>query len=96
MHTIKFRNERLTVEKAQYNNGKIALQLIDEEGFPYMKATVNLPIQANKLEDDETFIKNYAENEGILGALVEQGIVEETGTTIDTGFTHVHVVRVLI
>lgn len=56
------------------NNNRTAITLYEEEtGEPFMHATVNLPADLN---DDEVFIKNYSENEGIAEALTEAGIIK--------------------
>lgn len=85
----------LTVRKKFYKNGRIALFLTDEDNFPYMTATVNLPNQELD-EEDLTFIKNWAENEGILEALIEAKVVEDMETQTQTGFVWADLVRVLI
>lgn len=95
MTTVHFNGEILTVNKKSYNNGRIALQLTDEEGLPYMKATINMPT-VDLSADDHTIIKNYAENEGILEALIIEGIVEPTGKRIQSGFVQADIVKVLI
>lgn len=54
----------------------MALSLVDEEG-PVATATVNLP--AVKLGPNQVAIKDYAENEGMLDALVAAGEVKSIG-----------------
>lgn len=50
-------------------------------------ATVNLPdVTADRYE---VFIKDYSENEGMLKALVEAGVVAATGRTIRAGFAEI-------
>ena len=44
MTPIRFRDWNCLVVKRQYDNGRVALQLVDaEDGSPIAKATVNLP-----------------------------------------------------
>ena len=94
MNTIQFHNQSLSVDLSQrYRNNRIAIELFDSDGEPYMVASVNLP--QYPCPDEHTFIKDWSENEGILDALVSQGIVELTGTTVETGFVHAHLVKVL-
>lgn len=87
------------------NNGAPAIRLVGDEteqnghldvfpGDAIATATVCLP--EIKLAENETLIKDYSENEGILKVLVDNGIVKPTGIEIDTGFTKVHVVEVLV
>ncbi|WP_321416774.1 hypothetical protein [uncultured Methanomethylovorans sp.] len=61
-------------EKLKYNNGRIAIQLIDDcDGAPVATATINIP--AESLAKDEAIIKDYAENEGMVQALMDAGII---------------------
>jgi predicted GNAT family acetyltransferase len=94
MKSIYFAGENLTINKKTYPNGRICLTLTDEQGFPYMTATVNLPDQSCK--PDETFIKDWSENEGILHALVQNDIVLDTGKQVSTGYVYANLVKVLI
>lgn len=86
----------LEVERAMYANGQNAI-LLYEEGQPYMTATVkvNVPGEAYYPIDEETdvVIKNYSENQGILEALVEGGIIEEPHATIGMNFVTLYVCK---
>lgn len=93
MKTLKFKGETLIIEKSRYDNGRIAIRITDDEGFPYMMATVNVP--RVDLPKNHTFIKNYSENSGILAALEKQGFVKATGKVIRLNFVVVHEVEVL-
>lgn len=66
--------------------GVVALQLVNkEDGTTFRVASVNLPGHVVQLDNDrQTFIKNYSENEGILDALVEAGIVADTGKRVSS------------
>ena len=46
-------------------------------------ATVNVPDV--RLEADEVLIKNFAENEGMVDALVAAGILVDTGEKVESG-----------
>ena len=81
------------VQWGRYPNGRVALQLVDEEG-PVATATVNVP--EAELAADEVCIKDYAENAGVLDLLVLMGVVEPTGRRIPTGFVDVPVARLLV
>jgi hypothetical protein len=80
------------VQWRRYPNGRVALQLVDEEG-PMAVATVNVP-EAD-LGPDEVCIKDYAENAGVLDLLVLMGVVEPTGRHIPIGFVDVPVARLV-
>ena len=41
-------------------------------------------------------IKDYAENEGILAALVNAGIIEDTGKTVPVGHAQARLCRLLV
>jgi hypothetical protein len=56
-----------------------------EDGFPVATATINTK---EKLPSKRHIvIKNYSENEGILEALEEAGIVKKTGDFVAAGFS---------
>ena len=75
-------------------NGRIAIQLIHAEtGELVSVATVNLPHVA--LRHDEVLIKDYSENEGMLEALVNAGVVEDTGKRVASGYVEIPVCRLL-
>lgn len=57
-------------------------------------ATINMPDV--ELKDDEVIIKDYAENEGMLDALVEAGIVEKHHDWVNSGFISAPVCKLLI
>jgi hypothetical protein len=57
-----------------YGNGRVGLRLV-EDGSPVATATVNTAI---RIEPDEIIVKDYAENEGMLDALVQAGVVERS------------------
>jgi hypothetical protein len=88
MTRVRFLNTDCTIQKRQYGNGRVALSLIDEEG-PVATATVNLPTAT--LDRNQVLIKSYAENEGLLEALVAAGVVKATGETIRSGFVELPV-----
>jgi hypothetical protein len=76
--------EELIMELHHFNNGRIALLLVDDYGEPYTKININIPEMP--LDDDEIVVKNYGENKGILEQLIAQGIVTDTGKRVQTGY----------
>jgi hypothetical protein len=71
---VQFGEWNCIAEKLKYNNGRIAIQLIDDcDGAPVATATINVP--AEQLAEDEAIIKDYAENEGMVQALMDAGII---------------------
>jgi len=85
MKQITFRKKKLTLGFDRYYNERLCITLIDANtGEEYLRATVNIPDV--ELGKDELIIKDYSENEGILKALVDAGVIEETGKYVQTGF----------
>ena len=70
---------------AEYSNGRPAILLKDaEDGSPIATATINLP--EVPLRENQVIIKDYSENEGVLQALVDAGVVTDTGIKMQVGF----------
>jgi hypothetical protein len=94
MKPIRFQEWDCDIELGRYNNGRPALILNDaHDGEQVAVATVNL--QNEPVGDNEVFIKNYSENEGILEALVSAGVVKATGGKMDSNFVEIHRVELL-
>jgi hypothetical protein len=91
MKTIKFLQWNCKLEFAKYNNGRTAIQLteVDTEE-PIATATVNIPSES--LSEGEVIIKDYSENEGMLKALMEAGIVSSPLRYVKSGFVECPVV----
>lgn len=71
---VTFLKTKCIVKKEKYtSNGRICLDLYSKaDGDLFACATTNLFLP---LKDDEVFIKNYSENEGIREALQLGGII---------------------
>ena len=87
-NVVKFLGEVLTPVIGRYANGQTSIQLVDEDGMPFMTASVAHDIN---ISDDEVIIKNYSENEGILDALIEEGIIHPPYTEIPVNFVTLYV-----
>lgn len=85
---VKFLGEELTPVMNRYANGQNAIQLVDSDGMPFMTASVAHDIN---IADDEVIIKNYSENQGILEALIEAGIIEKPFAEIPVNFVTLYV-----
>lgn len=94
MKKVMFNGEMLSVEFGSYASGNTLIQLLDAEGMPYARATINIPTE--ELGDKEVFIKDYSENAGMLSALLEAGIVADTGRKVRTGYVEVPVCKILV
>ena len=80
----------------RHAGGARAIYLVDAaDGEPVATATVNVEGVSEVLPETEVLIKNYSENEGMLNALVEARLVEDTGRRVPTGYVTVPVVRLL-
>ena len=75
--TVNFLGFKCMVVKQNYqSNNKIALELIDiKNSEPVLTATVN--IEGVNLKEDEVLIKNYSENFGIRGVLMDNKIISK-------------------
>jgi hypothetical protein len=81
---IKFKNWVCKTNIAYYSNKRLAIVLTSaEDGSPIAKATVNIPEVS--LKKDEIIVKDYSENEGMLKALTDAGIVTEVVRHATTG-----------
>ncbi len=73
----------------------MALFLIDaNDGEPVATCTVNMPDLA--LAENEICIKDYSENDGMLDFLVKEGIVEDTGKMVSSGYVQIPICRLLL
>lgn len=70
------------------DNGNIAIVLMLPDGERLATATVNVGVPG-------VFIKDYAENEGMLEQLVAKGLVQEIGAYVQSGFVSVPEVKLL-
>lgn len=86
MHTMKLKTywmeeTEVTFKVGKYIDGSIAWQLYDANtGEPLMRATVCLVEKGHTPAKGNVFIKDYAENEGLLPALIDGGVVRVVGT----------------
>lgn len=95
MADIKFKKWDCRLEKGVYNNGRIALELVNvKNDEPVLVATVNVP--EVDIEKDEVVIKNYSENEGILEVMVKAKIISEPIRFITTGHTSSPICKLLL
>lgn len=99
MKTYKFTSSsgdsyQVYPQKGEYTNSQTALELIDNlDGSPVLTASISVPEIA--LGKNELIIKDYSENEGVLGFLVENNIVRLLGRHIETGLITAEIVELL-
>lgn len=70
---VKFQKYNCFIVLGEYNNKNLSIQLFDEEG-PVATATINL---YDLLPKNMAYIKDYSENQGMLSALKNAGIVKD-------------------
>ena len=82
-----------TLEWTKYSNDCPAL-IIHHKGEMLLKASVNMPTFEIPLS--HICIKDWSENEGVLEALIKNGIVAGPDYYIPSGFVYVPVCKILI
>lgn len=71
---VKFRQWDCITKIGWYGNGNLAIQLFDvEDGSPVAIATTNT---GKVLPDNQVAIKDWTENQGMLEALEEAGVID--------------------
>jgi len=89
---VKFSNYLCNVVFAEYQNGGTAIRLIDAvDGMPVATASVWIG-GPSRLDADEIAIKDYSENEGMLQALIDGGIINPPHRLLD-GFPIVRLIQ---
>ena len=92
--TMKFKQWKCWVELGRYHDGSPAISLYDEAtGEPVARCTCCLH---ERPDPGYVFVKDWSENEGMLAAMIEAGLVEDTGNRVPTGFVEVAVCRLRI
>jgi len=72
--------------------GRTAMYLVDNlDGCPMGRVTMNIP--DIELEADEVIVKNYAENEGMLEAILKVNLVQKPHRYVSNGYVDVPVCR---
>ena len=90
---VQFGQYNCTMQFRTYPCGQPAIALWDEDG-PVATASVAVPDYP--LKEGHILIKDYDSNLGVLAALVEAGVVRDTGETVDVGFAQANVCELLI
>lgn len=88
---VKFKQWDCIAKGEKYlNSYRKAIQLIDQEDGSLV-ATATLNLSDADIKEDEVFIKNYSENEGMEDALIKAGIIEpEPFSFIKTNYVIIH------
>lgn len=93
--SVSFRGRECIVLKGMYRSGQIKLWLVAARTREQMgTATVHMPVHA--LPKDHVLIRDQSDNEGVLKALVEGGIVSEPVNVVTVGPNCLHECRLLV
>ena len=92
MNKVKFNNSLCDVEFHHYPHNNQTAILLTENGLPVAKATICVDVE---IGPDEVVIKDYSENEGMLEALVNAGIVTQTNKIVQSGFVNAPVAKLI-
>lgn len=96
MHiTTKYIDEEVVVKKSTYEeNGRLCLRLQSTDGEALMTVSSNLG--EFEIANDSIFVKTYSENEGVMEALIEAGVLTEPKGSVSSGFCDFPICRVLV
>lgn len=83
-------DEQAVLQIGRYADGEIALALVNEWGELLTKATVCLAGSGRYPQLGNVFVKNYAENAGVLEALIEAGVIGPPVAELKTGYVSVY------
>jgi len=83
--TMKFRDCEVKINVLyRYMNGRRMIELLTTSGEPVLRASVNMASEA--CGEDEVFIKNWSENEGITAWLIEHKVIGDAISHVHTGY----------
>ena len=92
--TVGFAGTICTVQKEKYAKGQNCLRLVDSEDFTtFCVATVAVEHEMVNIGENDVIIKNYSENEGILTALINAGIIQEPHRAFSYNFVTLYVCK---
>ncbi len=92
---LKYYQGAVVINKAQYSNGRIALQINSTDGKPVAVASSNVPNA--ECPEGCTFIKDYSENVGVKNFLITNKIIApEVVAIARSGFVTMTAHKVLI
>ena len=92
--TLGFAGTICEVRREKYANGQNCLRLVDsEDGFTFCTASVALEHEMVNIDENDVIIKNYSENEGILTALINAGIIEEPHRAFSYNYVTLYVCK---
>jgi len=84
---------RVNIKLGRYYGGNLAVQLEEEDGQPFATASIN--VKELDLAGGEFVCKDYSENEGMLNFLLSNGIAEDTGRKVNTGYVNSSILKLI-
>ena len=81
-----------TIVVTKYDDGNAAIYCLAESG-DRGRISMNLPEAADRLDENEYFVKNYAEGEQLYAVLVQRGILVPTGQSVHSGYVRLPICR---
>ena len=90
---VKFLGHTCDISFGKYHNGQNRIQLMDEEG---PMATASVCLVDSPQPEDWIYIKDYAENAGMLACLMNAGIVSPPVGYITSGYVEIPVCKLLV
>jgi hypothetical protein len=97
---MKFRTKYINAADAQlyvghYHDGSLAL-VLKEAGEVLCKATVCMSASDAIPERGHVFVKDWGENEGVLAALQDAGVIGPSLHTVASGYVEAHHCKLLL
>ena len=93
VHTVNYKGEKLTISVSQsykMNPNQIVIQAFDSNGAPFTTFSKCVP-ESQIMPNENVLDENNVP--GVLDLLMDCGLVEDTGYTINMGFTSYPVVK---
>lgn len=91
---VSFGGTDYDLQFQQYGNGRPAIVLVGSDGECAAVATVNVP--EAPLLPNQVLIKDYSENEGMLAALEQAGLVKPLGVSVRSGHVSMPLCQLLV
>ncbi|MDN5697737.1 MAG: hypothetical protein L0G70_07150 [Rubrobacter sp.] len=85
------------IHTSYVHSNTTALLLVDAaDDSLVITASINVAGVSESLPEDQLVLKTYSEGEGLLEALGEAGVVEDTGERVASGFVECPIVRLTV
>jgi hypothetical protein len=88
---VKFEGQEYELRKTRYPEGGATALVLWDARADEMAAVATVNIPEYFLRPNEVLIKDYSENQGMLKALEDAGVVKATGMAARSGFVEIPV-----